>query len=56
MSRLISSLKSKKKTLPTEEKLEIQCTKCGKRPATDQDGLCNQCRFNDVLTELANKK
>jgi hypothetical protein len=57
MSRLSRLLKSpvEKGTVKSNEP-QTKCRKCGMRPAADPDGLCNQCRFDDVLTELVNKK
>lgn len=53
---LIIGLSFKKKALLTEKKLEKKCTKCGERPATGQDGLCNHCRVSDILTEMMKRK
>jgi len=57
VSKLIRLLKSpKEKGSLKEEELQMKCIKCGNRPATGQDGLCNHCRFHDVLTLLAEAK
>jgi hypothetical protein len=57
VSRFIHLLKSpKKKDALRDEEPQTNCRKCGERPAADSGGLCNQCRFDDVLTELVNKK
>lgn len=53
---LIIGLSFKKKALLIEKELEKKCTKCGERPATGQDGLCNHCRMDDILTQLAKRK
>ena len=57
MSKLIRLLKSsKEKNLVRGEELQMNCKKCGKRPATELDGLCNHCRFDYVITQMAEKK
>ena len=57
VSKLIRLLKSsKEENLLTEKELETNCSKCGKRPATDPDGLCNNCRFDDAITRIAERK
>jgi len=57
MSRLIRLMKStKERDLLRDEELQTHCSKCGKRPATDKDGFCDQCRFDDILTQLTEKK
>jgi len=57
VSRLTRLLKSpKEKDALTEHELQMNCSKCGKRPAREPEGLCNQCRFDDILTEMVNKK
>ncbi len=35
----------------SEEK-EEKCRKCGKRPATDDDGLCDHCRTMEMLNAM----
>jgi len=57
MSRLIRLMKStKERDLLRDEELQRQCSKCGKRPATDKDGFCDHCRLDDILTQLTEKK
>jgi len=57
LSRFIRLLKSQKeKDSQEDEELQMKCSRCGERPATDPDGLCNQCRFEDVLTQMTEKK
>lgn len=56
VSRIARLLKSRREKSLLEEELQIDCSKCGKRLATDKDGLCNPCRFNDVLTQMTEKK
>ncbi|MGD8507200.1 MAG: hypothetical protein PVF15_11140 [Candidatus Bathyarchaeota archaeon] len=57
MSRLTRLLKSPKERASLEiEELQLKCSKCGKRTATDQDGLCDSCRFDDILTGLTQKE
>jgi hypothetical protein len=57
VSRFIRLLKSpKEEDSLKDEEPQTDCQKCGMRPAADSDGLCNQCRFDDVLAELVKKK
>ncbi len=56
MPRLASLLKLKRNPSLTEEDLRTKCTKCGKRSTTGQDGLCDQCRFDEVLNELTDER
>ncbi len=43
-------------TRSLEEELQIDCSKCGKRLATDKDGFCDPCRFSDILTQMTEKR
>jgi hypothetical protein len=56
MPRIISLLKLKKDAPLAEEDSEGKCAKCGRRSTTGQDGLCDQCRFSDVLTQLTEER
>ena len=57
VSRFIRLLKSsKEEDSLRDEEPQPNCKKCGVRPAADSDGLCDQCRFDDVLAELVKKK
>ena len=57
MSKLIRLLKSsREKGSLRDEKVQMKCTKCGKRPSTGSDGMCDTCRFDDVLTQLTETK
>ena len=57
MSKFVRLLKSsEEKDSLEDEESQTKCKKCGIRPSEDSDGLCNQCRFDDVLTQLVNKK
>lgn len=57
MSRLIRLLKSsREKGSLRGEKLQMKCTKCGKRLSTRPDGMCDTCRFDDVITQLTERK
>jgi len=49
-------LKSARDKGSLEEELQIHCSKCGKRPATDKDGFCDPCRLQDILTQMTEKK
>ena len=57
MPKFVRLLKSseEKDSLEGEES-QMKCKKCGIRPSMDPDGLCNQCKFDDVLTQLVNQK
>jgi len=52
MTKLIRSLRFLDKRFLTEKEKHIKCEKCGKRPATAEDNLCDHCRFDDVLTRM----
>ena len=56
VSRIIRLLKSPKEKSSVEEELQLNCSKCGKRPSTKKDGFCDQCRFDDFLTQMTEKK
>jgi Zn finger protein HypA/HybF involved in hydrogenase expression len=57
MSKLVRLLKSpKEKASLRSEELQLKCSKCGKRTATNQDGMCDSCRFSDILTGLNPRK
>lgn len=57
MSRLSRLLKSpREKDSLRGEELQMKCTKCGKRPAKDPDGLCDHCRFDDILTGMTERE
>ena len=56
VSRIVRLLKSVREKGSLREELQMHCSKCGKRLATDKDGFCNPCRFNDVLTQMTEKK
>ncbi len=57
MSKFIRSLGLKVKTSTVEEKeLQTKCTKCGKRTATGEDNLCDNCRFENVLARIVKEK
>jgi len=37
------------------KKLNVKCTRCGKRDATKEDGLCDSCRYMLMLEEIVDK-
>ncbi len=55
MSRIIRLLRSPRKE-SLDEELQLKCSKCGNRLATDKDGFCDHCRFDDTLTRMTEKK
>jgi len=56
VSRIVRLLKSAREKNPLREELQMHCSKCGKRPATDKDGFCDPCRFQNILTQMTEKK
>jgi len=56
VTKLIRSLKILDKISLTEKEQQTKCEKCGKRAATGQDGLCDHCRFDALLTKMTETK
>ena len=56
MSRILRLLKSQREKSSLGEELQMHCSKCGKRPATDKDGFCDHCRFEEILTQMTEMK
>ncbi len=57
VSRLMRLLKApKQKDSANGDESPAACSKCGKRSATETDGLCNSCRFTDILTGMTENK
>jgi hypothetical protein len=57
MSRLTRLLESAKgKNSVKTNGLNMKCSKCNRRPATDSDGLCNSCRYDAFLTRIIETK
>lgn len=56
MPKILHLLKPPEKRNSQEEKLQVKCSRCDKRLATDEDGFCSQCRFDVVLSQIALKK
>jgi hypothetical protein len=54
LTRLLESAKGKN-SLKTKG-LNMKCSQCGKRPATDPDGLCGFCRYDALLTRIMETK
>jgi hypothetical protein len=53
MSRLARLLESAKgKNSLNNKGLNMKCSKCNKKPATDSDGFCDFCRYNALLTRI----
>jgi len=55
MIKFVRSLRLHR-TLLTEKEQQTKCEKCGKRLATSQDGLCDHCRFDNVLTRVVGRQ
>ncbi|MBS7633462.1 hypothetical protein KEJ15_07615 [Candidatus Bathyarchaeota archaeon] len=46
-----------RETLQSQELAEhTKCIKCGKRRVTDEDGICDSCRFMITLTNITKDK
>ncbi|MCK4435620.1 hypothetical protein KAU87_02300 [Candidatus Bathyarchaeota archaeon] len=56
MSRIVRLLKSARGKSSLGEELQMHCSRCGKRLATDKDGFCDPCRFDDILTQMTEKR
>lgn len=56
MPKILHLLKPLEKRNSPEERQQVKCRRCDKRLATDENGFCNQCRFDVVLSQIAMKK
>lgn len=57
VSKFIRLLKlQKEKSSLRGEEPQMKCSKCEKREATDPDGLCNHCRFDNVLMQMRTER